>query len=69
MQICNAEEFLSVDVLYTRLTEEFADYTLGREMTFGYIIPGHGLRGKQKVISNDDDLANNILNTRGKGAF
>ena len=66
MQSWNAEEFLSVDVLNTRLAEEFADYTLGRKMTFGYIIPGHGLRGKQKVISNDDDLANMYTEYKGK---
>ena len=35
-------------------------------MTFGYIIPGHGLRGKQKVISTDDDLANMYAEYKGK---
>ena len=40
----------------TRLSEGFSDYTLGNPISFGHILPGHGLWGKQKVTSSDCDL-------------
>lgn len=53
----SAEEFLCVDDIKSRLCEEFSDYILESSIQFGYIVPGHGLKGKQVVIGTNDDLA------------
>ena len=62
----NTEKFSRVDDLKNRLCEEFSDYMLGCNISFGYIVPGHGLKGKQRVISTDDDLATMYDEYRGK---
>lgn len=36
--------------------EKFPDHTSGQNIEYGYIGPGHGARGKQRWIVNDDDL-------------
>ena len=43
------------------LKENFSELHSGDEqgkLTFGYIIPGHGLKGKQEWITEDGDLEN-----------
>ena len=43
MSKANAEKYLS-------------KFLVNTVFTFGYIIPGHGLKGKQQVINEDSDL-------------
>ena len=45
------------------LKENFSELHSGDEqgkLTFGYIIPGHGLKGKQEWITEDGDLENYV---------
>ena len=47
----------SVKELKTKLCEQFSKYTEGYDTQFGYIVPGHGMKGKQETISTDEELA------------
>ena len=49
--------YTSVDDLKTKLCEQFSEYTEGCETQFGYVVPGHGMKGKQEKISTDEQLA------------
>ena len=62
----SAEEFSSVDDIKSRLCEDFSDYIMENSVKFGYIVPGHGLKGKQMVIETDDDLPAMYNCYRGK---
>ena len=47
------DRYISVDDLKTKLCEQFSEYTEGCETQFGYVVPGHGMKGKQEKISTD----------------
>ena len=51
------DRYTSVDDLKTKLCEQFSEYTEGCETQFGYVVPGHGMKGKQEKISTDEQLA------------
>ena len=51
-----SEVFSSVEQMNHVLGEEFADLIQGNNFEFGYMVPGHGMRGKQRPIENLDDL-------------
>lgn len=38
------------------MCERFSKYMKGYNTEFGYIIPGHGKKGKQVSVSNDEEL-------------
>ena len=42
--------YQSVETLKIDLVNKFSQYTEGHETEFGYIIPGHGMKGKQKKL-------------------
>ena len=66
MESWSAKEFSSVDDMKHTLCEDFSDFMLESSIQFGYIVPGHGLKGKQIVIGADDDLAMLYNCYRGK---
>ena len=43
-----------MQALKTQLSEKFAE---GYETQFGYITPGHGMKGKQEKVTTDEQLA------------
>lgn len=47
---------VSVEVFKTELREKFIEYIDGFETQFGFIIPGHGMKGKQEKIDTDKEL-------------
>ena len=47
-------KYTSVEALKTQLSEKFAE---GYETQFGYITPGHGMKGKQEKVTTDEQLA------------
>ena len=47
----------SVEALKTKLCEQFLEYTEGCDTQFGYISPGHGMKGKQEKVDTDEVLA------------
>ena len=50
-------KFTSVMVFRKQLEVKFQEFIdKDRVFQFGYIIPGHGVKGKQKVIETDEDL-------------
>lgn len=51
------DRYTSVDDLKTKLCEQFSEYTESCETQFGYVVPGHGMKGKQEKISTDEELA------------
>ena len=53
----HAGQFLSVEEMETKLGEEFADLIQGNIFQFGYIVPGHGMKGKQKTVESLEDLS------------
>lgn len=48
----NAEKFTKVAMALKRIS----DCLVGDVTTLGYIIPGHGMKGKKQVITVDSDL-------------
>jgi len=61
--------FESVTALKCRLKQNFSDI-LGDveedEIETGFIEPGHGVKGKQHWIVEDDDLQDMYKHTKGK---
>ena len=51
------EVFTSVDALKSKLCHTFSEYTEGYDTLFGYIPPGHGMKGKQEKITTDIELS------------
>ena len=47
----------SAEELKAKMCEQFSKYIEGYDTEFGYIIPGHGKKGKQASVSNDEELA------------
>ena len=50
------EKFASLETTKRRLLELYPKHTEGYEILFGYITPGHGMKGKQETISTDEEL-------------
>ena len=48
---------MSVDDLKTTLCEQFSEYIESCETQFGYVVPGHGMKGKEEKISTGEQLA------------
>lgn len=48
--------YKSVEVLKAELCNKFKDYTEGLETLFGFIAPGHGMKGKQEKMDTDKEL-------------
>lgn len=46
----------SVEELKKKLTELYSQYTDNYEILFGYIHPGHGMKGKQEPVCSDEEL-------------
>lgn len=46
----------SVETLKSELCEKFSKYTDGYEIQFGFITPGHGMKGKQEKMDTDEKL-------------
>ena len=42
--------YVSVEELKKKLNNLYSQYTEGDETTFGYIAPGHGMKGKLEVV-------------------
>ena len=55
------EQFSSVERMKSELGEEFADH-----FQFGYLMPGHGMNGKQRPIESHADLTTMFSEYRGK---
>ena len=51
------EAFTSADILKSKLCDTFSEYTEGYDTLFGYITPGHGMKGKQEKITTDVELS------------
>ena len=54
-------KFMTMNEMESFLKENFSELHSGDEqgkLTFGYIIPGHGLKRKQEWITEDGDLEN-----------
>ena len=51
------EQATSVEELKAKVCELFSKYTEGYDTQFGYIVPGHGMKGKQEKIDTDEELA------------
>ena len=49
-----------------KLGEEFADLIQGNNIQFGYIVPGHGMKGKQRPIESPEDLTMMSNEYKGK---
>jgi len=47
----------TVDQIRSELTEQLKAFVDGASCEFGYLFLGHGLKGKQRVIENDEDVA------------
>ncbi len=60
------EDFETMEQLKDKLLEKFPNYVSGQQFEFGYIGPGHGARGKQRWIINDDDLEDMYSEYQGK---
>ena len=43
----------TVDQIRSELTEQFKSFVDEADCQFSYVFPGHGLKGKQRVIEND----------------
>lgn len=50
-------KYASVEELKKKLNELYSTYTDGYEIAFGYIAPGHGMKGKLEVVACDNELA------------
>ena len=50
------EKYTSVELLKEKLFETISKYVKDYETSFGYIIPGHGMKGKQVAINTDEEL-------------
>ena len=61
------DRYSSVDDLKTKLCEQFSEYTESCETQFGYVVPGHGMKGKQEKISTDEQLA--VKNIRKRNVY
>ena len=46
--------YTSAEALKTQLSEKFAE---GYETQFGYITPGHGMKGKQEKVTTEEEEA------------
>ena len=46
----------TVEQIRSELTEQLKGFIDGASCEFGYLFPGHGLKGKQRVIENDEDV-------------
>lgn len=49
--------YISVDSLKHELGNVFAQYVSGLDFEIGYIVPGHGMKGKMNDLVDDDDLS------------
>lgn len=49
--------YTSVEGLKHKFLELFTKYTEDYDTQFGYIAPGHGMKGKQETISSSEELA------------
>lgn len=47
----------TVEQIRSELIERLKAFVDGASCEFGYLFPGHGLKGKQRVIENDDVVA------------
>ena len=45
-----------MELLKDKLFETISKYVKDYETSFGYIIPGHGMKGKQVAINTDEEL-------------
>lgn len=50
------EFYTSVETLKAELCQKFIEYTEGYDTQFGFIIPGHGIKGKQEQLNKDKEL-------------
>ena len=50
------EQPTSAEELKAKVCEQFSKYTEGYDTQFGYILPGHGMRGKQETVDTDEEL-------------
>ena len=46
----------SVDSMRSKLVELFGKYSNGAEFQLGYLTPGHGFKGKQLLLTSDEDI-------------
>ena len=51
-------QYTSVDTLKAELCESFSDYVDGYDTNFGFIVPGHGMKGKQEKLDTNEELKN-----------
>ena len=54
----------SADEFKAKVCEQFSQYVEGYDTEFGYIIPGHGKKGKQASVETDEDLASMYEKTK-----
>ena len=47
----------SAEELKAKMCEQFSKFIEGYDTEFGYIIPGHGKKGKQASVDTDEELA------------
>ena len=56
----------TVEQIRSELTEQLKAFVDGASCEFGYLFPGHGLKGKQRVIENDEDIIAMYADYKGK---
>ena len=49
-------KFSDSDVMRTQLGKDFNEFFQDGDFNYGYIIPGHGAKGRQQPINNSNDL-------------
>ena len=59
-------EFTNVAEMKRRLVDDVSDCLDGEDMTFGYLEPGHGTKGRQVPILNSGDLSSMYSTHRGR---
>ena len=55
-----------MDQIRSELTEQLKSFVDGADCQFGYVFPGHGLKGKLRVIENDSDIVAMYADYKGK---
>ena len=56
----------TVKQIRSELTDQLKGFVDGASCEFGYLFPGHGLKGKQRVIENDEDVVAMYADYKGK---
>ena len=56
----------TLEQIWSELTEQLKAFVSGASREFGYLFPGHGLKGKQRVIENNDDVVGMYADYKGK---